>query len=202
MHLYRKIHKNFWAPGKALYPDKEFLRLKLACENAVRLIEKKQPIVLNLTELKRLDKAYSKLSRKVGSYEWVHSEYGNFGLFTDYYQEFGALVEQIEEVNIFCNEALYKWCDFEMLVEENLQEWIIENYELYERMNIVFMFIPFTGFSSEVVTNMSYMKIHIPSKEIQPMIQFSRLFAEQFAYLLKDTPDYDLDTYINQMYPF
>lgn len=202
MHLYRKIRKSFWAPDKILYPDKEFLAIKAECENTVRLIEKRYPIVLNLKELRQCDEAYKALCRKVENYEWAHSEYGNFGLFIYYYQEFETLAEFIEELNQLCAEALSQWCDFEMLVTENLQEWIIENHDLYERTNIAFMYIPFTEFSSEMIINMSHMGIHIPTEEIQPMIQFSRLYAEQYAYLLHEIPDYDLQTYIDQMYPF
>lgn len=202
MHLYRKIRKSFWAPDKILYPDKEFLAIKAACENVVRLIEKDQPILLNLIQLKECDEVFGPLNRKVENYEWTHSEYGNFGLFIYYFQEFGALAENIEELNQFCAVALSHWCDFEMLVTENLQEWIIENHDLYERTNIAFMYISFTEFSSEMIINMSHMDIHIPTEEIQPMIQFSRLYAEQYAYLLREFPDYDLQTYIDQMYPF
>jgi hypothetical protein len=54
MHLYRKIHKSKWTIGKKVYPDQEFLGIKASCEEAVRLIEKKCPIVLNLKELLEL----------------------------------------------------------------------------------------------------------------------------------------------------
>ncbi len=53
MHLYRKIRKSFWAPGKTLYPDQEFLAIKAECEDIVRMIEKTHPIILNLKELKQ-----------------------------------------------------------------------------------------------------------------------------------------------------
>ena len=202
MHLYRKIRKSFWAPGKTIYPDQEFLAIKAECEEIVRLIEKTDPIVLNLKELKLFDEVFKPLCRRVENYEWTHSEYGNFGLFIYYYQEFGTLVDYIEELNKLSSEAFAEWCDFEMLVKENLQEWVLENYELYERVNLAFMFIDFSEFSSPTITNMSQMGIHLPTEDIIPMIQFSRLYAEQYAYLLRDIPNYELQTYLNQLYPF
>jgi len=202
MHLYRKIRKSFWAPGKTLYPDQEFLAIKAECEDIVRMIEKTHPIVLNLKELKQCDEVFKPLCRRVENYEWTYSEYGNFGLFIYHYQEFGTLVDIIEELNKLSSEAFAEWCDFEMLVTEILQEWIIENNELYERVNLNLSFIPHSRFSSPAIANMSYMGIHIPTQDILPMIQFSRLYAEQYAYLLREIPDYDLQTYIKQLYPF
>ena len=61
-----------------------------------------------------------------------------------------------------------------MLVEENLQEWIIENYELYERVILACMFIDFSEFSSPTITKTSQMGIHNPTDDILPMIKFSR----------------------------
>ncbi|MFM6948723.1 MAG: hypothetical protein ACKOWQ_06915 [Aquirufa sp.] len=159
-------------------------------------------MVFNLKELRQWNEVHKDLCRKVENYEWTHFEYGNFGLFIYYYQEFGALAEFIEELNLLCKVASSHWCDFEMLVTENLQEWIVENHELYERVNFSLSFIPHSRFSSPTIANMSYMSIHIPMEVIQPMIQFSRLYAEQYAYLLREIPDYDLQTYIDQMYPF
>ena len=202
MHLYRKVHKSKWTIGKKVYPDQEFLAIKASCEEAVRLIEKKRPIVLNLKELKELDDLYKPLCKKMKGYEWTHSEYGNFGLFFYYYQEFGSLVEFVEELNQLCEEALANWCDFEMLVEENLQHWIISNYDKFERVNIAYLYVLYSEHSSLKICCMSHMEIHIPSEDMQPIIKFVRLYAEQYAYLLQDVPNYDLQTYINQIHPF
>ena len=202
MYLCRKIHRNFWISGKKLYPDRDYLIIKSSCERKVRFFEKKQPIVMTLEVLDNCDKRFFSIYRRMKNYEMQHSIYGIFGLFEYYYQEFGPLVECVNELNKRCLGASVNWCDFEMLVTENLQEWIIENNELYERVNLSLSFIPHSRFSSPTVANMSYMGIHIPTEEIQPMIQFSRLYAEQYAYLLREIPDYDLQTYIDQMYPF
>jgi hypothetical protein len=202
MHLYRKIRKSYWALGKTVYPDRQFMIIKSACERRVRIFERKQPIVLNLEELDNYDKRFFSIYRRMKNYERYYSEYGIFGLFEYYYQEFGPLVECVNELNKLCLGASSNWCDFEMLVTENLQEWIIENNELYERVNLNLSFITHSRFSSPAIANMSYMGIHIPTQDILPMIQFSRLYAEQYAYLLREIPDYDLQTYINQLYPF
>ena len=202
MHLYRKIHKNKWTLGKKIYPDQEFLAIKASCEEAVRLIEKKHPIVLNLQELKELDAVYKRLNRKVESYEWTHSEYGNFGLLFFYYQEFGSLVKFVEELNQLCEDALANWCDFEMLVEENLQQWIISNYDLFERVNIAFLYIFYSEHSSNEICCMSHMEILIPTNDLQPIIQFALIYSEQYAHLLRNIPNYDFQTYINQIHPF
>lgn len=119
----------------------------------------------------------------VESYEWIHSEYGNFGLFFYYYQEFGSLVEFVEKLNQLCEEALANCSDFEMLEKENLHKWILTNYDLFERVNIAYLYVFYSEYSSLKICCMSHMEIHIPSEDMQPIIRFARLYAEQYAYL-------------------
>lgn len=187
-----------WKPGLDVLPDftptMEYTNLLNRCNSAFADILKVDELNYRLLEMKAVVEKYQDLFDEVENKLQYYEKFDNF-----YF-----LYDAIFTTNLFVNKegrnayyALDDYSKFDMSIERNLINWLFAYQNLNESITEHLFYNSFCNCNSTDFYRISNIGIHVHKEILINIIEFSILFCENYAYLLKQYMDISWDEFFS-----
>lgn len=179
-----------WKPGldaiPGFIPSTEYTNLLQRCDAAYADILTGDVLNYRMTELKAVIDQYTELFHE------VEKELKRFEGFDRFFYLFDAVFTSYlfmdkEGWNAFF--ALDDYKKFDMSVERNLTNWLYSYQDLNETISEHLFYNSDCDCNSQDYYRISHLGIHMHKEDLVKIFEFSKLYTEHYAYLLKQYMD-------------
>lgn len=186
----RTIDPFEWLPGldaaPDFIPDAEYTDLLQRCDAAYADILSGEVLNYRMVEIKAVVNQYTELFHEVEKVLKYYEGYDRFfylfdAVFTAY------LFMDKEGWNAFF--ALDDYGKFDMSVERNLTNWLFSYQDLNEKIAEHLFYNSDCDCNSQEYYRISHLGIHIHKEDLTKIFEFSTLYTEHYAQLLKQYMD-------------
>jgi hypothetical protein len=186
----RTIDPFEWKPGldaaSDFIPDAEYTDLLHRCDAAYADILTGDVLNYRMVEIKAVVNQYTELFHKVEKVLKYYEGFDRFfylfdAVFTTY------LFMDREGWNAYF--ALDDYSKFDMSVERNLTNWLFSYQDLNEKIAEHLFYNSDCDCNSQDYYRISHLGIHIHKDDLTKIFEFSKLYTEHYAHLLKQYID-------------
>ena len=194
----RTIDPFEWKPGldaaTDFIPDAEYADLKHRCDAAYSEILTGDVLNYRMVEIKAVVDQYTELFHEVEKVLKYYEEFDRFfylfdAVFTTY------LFMDREGWNAYF--ALDDYSKFDMSVERNLTNWLFSYQDLNEKIAEHLFYNSDCDCNSQDYYRISHLGIHIHKGDLSRIFEFSTLYTEHYAQLLKQYMDITWDDFFS-----
>ena len=194
----RTIDPFEWQPGldaePDFIPDTEYIDLLHRCNAAYADILSGDVLNYRMVEIKAVVDQYTELFHEVEKVLKYYEGFGRFfylfdAVFTAY------LFMDKEGWNAFF--ALDDYSKFDMSVERNLTNWLFSYQDLNEKIAEHLFYNSDCDCNSQDYYRISHLGIHILKDDLAKIFEFSTLYTEHYAQLLKQYMDITWEDFLS-----
>ncbi len=194
----RTIDPFEWKPGldalPDFIPDAEYAALKHRCDAAYADILTGDVLNYRMVEIKAVVDQYTELFHEVEKVLKYYEGFDRFfylfdAVFTTY------LFMDREGWNAYF--ALDDYSKFDMNVERNLSNWLFSYQDLNEKIAEHLFYNSDCDCNSQDYYRISHLGIHIHKEDLAKIFEFSTLYAEHYAHLLKQYMDITWEDFLS-----
>jgi hypothetical protein len=182
----RSIDPFEWKPGldaaQDFNPDDEYTDLFQRCNAAYADILTGDVLNYRMVELKVVVDRYTELFHEV---ETHLKRYDGFDRFFYLFDAVFSTYLFVEKEGWNAHFALDDYSKFDMHVERNLTNWLFAYQDLNQLIAQQLLYNSDCDCNSQDYYRISYLGIHMHKKDLAKIFEFSTLYCEQYAHLLK-----------------
>ncbi|MFD3393068.1 hypothetical protein U0R10_00400 [Aquirufa sp. OSTEICH-129V] len=175
-----------WKPGldaaPDFVPDAEYTDLRSRCDAAYADILTGDVLNYRMVELKAVVDSYTELFHEV---ETHLKRYDGFDRFFYLFDAVFSAYLFVDKEGWNAHFALDDYSKFDMNVERNLTNWLYAYRELNQYIAQHLFYNSDCDCNSQDYYRISHLGIHIHKEDLAKIFNFSTLYAEQYAHLLK-----------------
>ena len=186
----RTIDPFEWLPGldaaPDFIPDAEYTDLLQRCDAAYAVILSGEVLNYRMVEIKAVVDQYTELFHEVEKELKYYEGFDRFFYLFDAVFTAYLFMDQ-EGWNAFF--ALDDYSKFDMSVERNLTNWLFSYQDLNEKIAEHLFYNSDCDCNSQDYYRISHLGIHIHKEDLTKIFEFSTLYTEHYAQLLKQYMD-------------
>lgn len=186
----RTIDPFEWLPGldaaPDFIPDEEYTNLLNRCDAAYADILSGEVLNYRMVEIKAVIDQYTELFHEVEKELKYYEGFDRFFYLFDAVFTAYLFMDQ-EGWNAFF--ALDDYSKFDMSEERNLTNWLFSYQDLNEKIAEHLFYNSDCDCNSQEYYRISHLGIHIHKEDLTKIFEFSKLYTENYAHLLKQYMD-------------
>ncbi|MHA8052669.1 hypothetical protein [Aquirufa sp. OSTEICH-129A] len=179
---------------KDFIPSEEYTQLLNRCNDACAEILTGDVLNYRKNELKLILEKYDELFNEVDKHITQFEGYDEFMYLFD------ALITAYQFLDKNHRDAFFALDDyskFDMSIERNLTNWLFAYQDLNETIAYHLNFNTDCDCNNPDYYRISHLGIHIHNDDMAKIFEFSKLYGEQYAYLLKQYMDISWDEFLS-----